>query len=336
MPEISVIVPVYKVEEYLRRCVDSILAQTFTDIEVILVDDGSPDGCPAICDEYAQQDSRVKVIHQRNSGVSAARNAGLDWVFANSNSQWISFVDSDDWVHPRFLEILYQVAIRSGVQISLCEYSKVTEYKILDLQATYDTPELCNSMELHASKYSVCVVPWNKLYQKELFSKHRYPTGKLHEDAFLSYRLLYDAGTVAYIHHQLYYYFQNEAGIMNSKYSLARLAEVEAAEEQCNFFKQIGDKANYDSATKRLMNFYAMHIHSLEQINCSLEIKKLRKKLRFLIRKYNISLFDCPWYYEAAYPAIASLYWAFLSVQNTYKAEGLSGCITKLLKKLHS
>ena len=107
MPEISVIVPVYKVEPYLRRCVDSILAQTFTDIEVILIDDGSPDGCPAICDEYVQQDNRVKVIHQENRGVSAARNAGLDWVFANSDSQWISFVDSDDWVHPQFLEYLH-------------------------------------------------------------------------------------------------------------------------------------------------------------------------------------------------------------------------------------
>ena len=103
MPIISVIVSVYKVEPYIRQCVDSILAQTFTDFELILVDDGSPDNCGAICDEYAAQDCRVRVIHQENGGLSAARNAGIDWAFANSDSQWLAFVDSDDWVHPDYL-----------------------------------------------------------------------------------------------------------------------------------------------------------------------------------------------------------------------------------------
>ena len=103
MPQISVIVPVYKVEPYLRRCVDSILGQTFTDFELILVDDGSPDNCPAICDEYARKDTRVHVIHQENGGLSAARNAGIDWAFANSDSQWLTSVDSDEWVHPEML-----------------------------------------------------------------------------------------------------------------------------------------------------------------------------------------------------------------------------------------
>lgn len=124
MPEISVIVPVYKVEPYLRRCVDSILSQTFTDFEVILVDDGSPDDCPAICDEYAGKDERVRVIHQENGGLSAARNAGLDWVFANSDSRWISFVDSDDCVHPKFLEYLHRAGVENNVQISICTYKK--------------------------------------------------------------------------------------------------------------------------------------------------------------------------------------------------------------------
>ena len=137
MAEISVIVPVYKVEPYLRRCVDSILAQTFSDIEVILVDDGSPDGCPAICDEYARLDKRVKVIHQKNGGLSAARNAGLDWVFANSDSQWISFVDSDDWVHPQFLEYLYRAIVDYNVKISVCSAKKADKYTVPSRDATY-------------------------------------------------------------------------------------------------------------------------------------------------------------------------------------------------------
>ena len=116
MPQISVIVPVYKVEPYLRRCVDSILAQTFTDFELILVDDGSPDNSGAICDEYAQKDARVHVIHQENGGLSAARNAGIDWVFAHSDSQWLTFVDSDDWVHPEYLERLYHAVLEHNVR----------------------------------------------------------------------------------------------------------------------------------------------------------------------------------------------------------------------------
>ena len=120
MSIISVIVPVYNVEPYLNRCVDSILEQTFTDFELILVDDGSPDNCPAICDEYARKDSRIHVIHQKNGGLSDARNAGIDWVVANSDSQWISFVDSDDWVHPMYLFTLLSAVKTTNTYVSVC------------------------------------------------------------------------------------------------------------------------------------------------------------------------------------------------------------------------
>ena len=107
MPEISVIVPVYNTEQYLHRCVDSILAQTFTDFELILVDDGSPDNSGAICDEYAGKDQRIHVIHQSNGGRGLVRNAALNWIQTNSDSKWIAFVDSDDWIHPQYLEVLF-------------------------------------------------------------------------------------------------------------------------------------------------------------------------------------------------------------------------------------
>ena len=110
MPEISVIVPVYKVEQFIHRCVDSILLQSFYDFELILVDDGSPDQCGAICDAYAAADNRIHVIHQKNGGLSAARNTGIDYVMANSKSHWLTFVDSDDWLHPDFLKVLYTTA----------------------------------------------------------------------------------------------------------------------------------------------------------------------------------------------------------------------------------
>ena len=125
MATISVIVPVYKVEPYLHRCVDSILAQSFQDFELILVDDGSPDRCGVICDEYAQKDSRVRVIHQQNGGLSAARNAGIDLVLADSESQWLSFVDSDDWIHPLYLELLERAVRESGADAGACLYTRV-------------------------------------------------------------------------------------------------------------------------------------------------------------------------------------------------------------------
>ena len=124
MKIISVIVPVYKVEKFIHRCIYSILAQTFKDFELILVDDGSPDNCGKICDEYALKDNRIHVIHKENGGLSDARNAGIDWAFANSNSEWITFIDSDDWIHPKYLEALYNAVKKSGCEISICGFEE--------------------------------------------------------------------------------------------------------------------------------------------------------------------------------------------------------------------
>ena len=128
MAVISVIVPVYKVEPFLRRCVDSILGQSFRDFDLILVDDGSPDSCPCICDEYEDQDPRVHVIHQKNGGLSAARNTGIQWALRNSDSQWLTFVDSDDWIHRDFLQLLLNAAVTQHVDLALCGFTRIAEY----------------------------------------------------------------------------------------------------------------------------------------------------------------------------------------------------------------
>jgi len=120
--QISVIVPVYNSEKYIARCVDSVLSQTFSDLELILMDDGSSDASPAICDAYARQDPRVHVIHQKNAGVCVARNNALDWVFANSNSQWLFFIDNDDWMHPETLERLHKAALEADLHFAISGY----------------------------------------------------------------------------------------------------------------------------------------------------------------------------------------------------------------------
>ena len=129
MAEISVIVPVYKVEKYIKRCIDSILIQTFQDFELILVDDGSPDKCSQICEKYAQRDERIVVLHRENGGLSAARNTGIDWTFLNSESKYITFIDSDDWIHPQYLDILYQAVINMKSPVSVVGFKRVENFE---------------------------------------------------------------------------------------------------------------------------------------------------------------------------------------------------------------
>ena len=177
---ITVIVPVYKVEPYLHRCIDSILNQTFTDFELILVDDGSPDGCGVICDEYI--DPRITVIHQLNGGLSAARNSGIDWAFACSDSEWLAFVDSDDWVHPQMYEQLYRAACDSNVSLSICDFQRTKQVDEFP-RLSFVSPMVYNGLDFFTSNRNViATVAWNKLYKKSIFDGYRYPVGKLHED----------------------------------------------------------------------------------------------------------------------------------------------------------
>lgn len=235
MPQISVIVPVYEVEKYINRCVDSILAQTFTDFELILVDDGSPDNCGAICDDYAAKDSRVRVIHQKNGGLSAARNTGIDWSFSNSESEWVSFVDSDDWVHPKYLEVLYQAAIRARSDIAIGDFES-TEGGNPYVDTTKLDMTIWDVEELYCKHNVLATVAWGKLYRKNCFKDIRYPNGKIHEDEFVTYRILFCNKSVPVIRQPLYSYYQNSEGIMHQKWSRKRLACVQAFILQIWFF----------------------------------------------------------------------------------------------------
>ena len=209
MPEISVIVPVYKVEQFLHRCVDSILRQSFYNFELILVDDGSPDNCGAICDDYALHDNRIHVIHQKNGGLSAARNSGIDYVMENSSSHWLAFVDSDDWVHPDFLKVLYSTAKQTLCKISACGFYR-TEGEPFPEEQDYSV-QCLSADDYYCGQIhdGVTAVAWNKLYHRSLFKKLRYPIGKLHEDEFTTYQAVYQAGKIGVTPEKLLSYYQN-------------------------------------------------------------------------------------------------------------------------------
>ena len=181
-PEISIIVPVYKVEKYLNECIDSILAQTFTDFELILVDDGSPDNCPALCDAAAEKDSRVRVIHQQNKGLSGARNAGINVARGN----WLGFVDSDDMIDPTFCEKMLHAAVQAGAEMAVCNILRMKENKALDSYQEHCLKDEVLSREeiVHRIQLSPFYMVMTRLCRCEVFEKIRFPEGKNYEDAF--------------------------------------------------------------------------------------------------------------------------------------------------------
>ena len=230
---VSIIVPIYKVEQYLRECIDSILDQTFTDFEVILVDDGSPDNCPHICEEYAKIDSRIKVIHKENGGLSSARNAGLDYVFKNSNCKYISFIDGDDFVANDFLEKL--VCAIDGCDMSVCYYFRYAKDKCTKIVGGKHCVDSEQYWYLSLPEASG-IVMWNKLYKKDLFSNIRFKEGTIIEDEFIRHYLICQCKKINIIDKALYYYRWNPTSIMHTQSEFVR---------QQLFLKVLLDRIDY-------------------------------------------------------------------------------------------
>ena len=313
---VTIIVPVYKVENYLSRCVDSILNQTYSDFRLILVDDGSPDNCGKICDEYVKKDSRVTVLHQKNSGLSAARNTGLNLFYEQNKSDYITFVDSDDWLHPQYLEILMRPVIEKGVKISVCGYERADSwggeeyhlYKKSDYELT--TPE--NLLVDHFWNYNYA---WGKLYHKSVFEDIRYPVGKNFEDTFTTYKVLYKCDEIAFTPTSLYYYFRNETGISRSPWKESELVIFDAMREQMDFYKANGYTNAFETEHKLFVNHHAYQIVRIKENKKDLKknkkfLKEIRGNLKRYLRKYKdkYTVHNMTYSYEAAYPLIMRLY----------------------------
>lgn len=230
---ISVIVPVYKAEAFIVRCVESILSQTLPEYELILVDDGSPDSSGAICDEYVKKDGRIRVIHQENGGAAAARNAGLD----SASGDWIAFIDSDDIAHPDYLRTLYDAVVDNHADVAACRYLSFSdELELTSYDATYmlspDTPE-----SYWVGDRTGATVPWGKLYDRCLFDETRFPVGRTGEDEFVTYKILFGCRKLVVVDAPLYYYYTNCEGVSRSDY-FKRFPDILACfEEHEEFFK---------------------------------------------------------------------------------------------------
>lgn len=233
---ISVIVPIYKIEEVLNFCVQSIVNQTYKNLEIILVDDGSPDTCPGICDEWAEKDNRIKVIHKKNGGLSDARNAGLKI----ASGDFISFIDGDDCIHADFFDILMKVMISEQCDIVQCEYVKTQNYNVNTFEKlnTYSIETFNNqkAFEMLIGEKKFKQVVWNKLYKREVITLD-FEFGITNEDEFWTYKIFDKAKKIAYIDVTLYYYMQREGSIMGQTYSLKRLDGIRARVERHRYIQ---------------------------------------------------------------------------------------------------
>lgn len=247
IPDISVIVPIYNVEAYLERCLNSLIKQTFSEFELILVDDGSQDQCGKICDAFALKDDRIKVIHKENGGLSDARNAGLKIAV----SEYIAFVDSDDWVRPDYLELLMNGIQTFGADICECEVVRTSEEKIpmgedsTEVGKCYSTEE---GLKLLMEDQVFHQYVWNKIYKRKLLDNIFFSIGKTNEDEFWTYQVFGNAQRIVKIKEKLYYYFQRDDSIMGATYSLRRLdaldAKIERKKYVDKFFPMLSSVAN--------------------------------------------------------------------------------------------
>ena len=231
---VSVIVPVYKVEQYLARCLDSLLAQTYRELEVILVDDGSPDGCGEICEAYARRDPRFRVLHQENQGQAAARNNAA----AEAAGEFIVFVDSDDFVVPDYIEYLVWLQRQDNADMAVARgiyYFEHTEPKVYpdDRSAVLLTPE--EALIRMNYNQGMGAMPWAKIFRRELVLRHPFPAGRIYEDLATMYRLICDSERIAYGKRRIYYWSQREGSTMHMRFDERQYAALTATEEMLEF-----------------------------------------------------------------------------------------------------
>lgn len=317
---VSIIIPIYKVEKYLYRCINSILKQSFADYDLILVDDGSSDNCSCICDEYARKDSRIIVIHKLNGGLSDARNVGIDWSFVSSDCDWLTFIDSDDWVHTDYLKALYNVAIKSNCRVIVCGYQKISD-EVKSEKKYSDEYTIVNVEDFYCEGNLSFIVAWGKLYKKDLFENIRYPVNKLHEDEYVTYKILFSLNSVALNQDKLYFYFFNEDSI-TANWRPKRLDSLEALRDQIDFFQENGFERAYNksiiNAAVNILNNYIR----LNETECITDKEKYKKILsdemnrlfRYKGAKSILPFTQYRYLYEIAYPKLMKHYWYLQSI----------------------
>ena len=279
-PIISIIVPIYNVGKYLPRCIESILNQTFNNFELILVNDGSTDNSGVVCDDYAKKDTRIKIIHKSNGGVSSARNAGL-YV---AKGEYIGFVDPDDYIDKNMYEKLYRLCIDNNSDIAICRFNREINGKIQNKESTEEIIEL-NNMEAmnelfkgNLYRFSLC----NKLFSKKCFNDVLFPEGRIHEDLSTTYKLFANSKKAVYIDYYGYIYVKRENSILTSTYNEKRLQAFIAWDEIIEFI----DKNYYEIIEQVIATFTYWCVDNILYILNQVNNSKKKNNYLNIIQKY--------------------------------------------------
>lgn len=300
-PLISIVVPVYKVEKYLDKCVASLVTQTYRNLEILLVDDGSPDSCPGLCDQWAARDSRITVIHKKNGGLSDARNAGID----RSCGEYITFVDSDDYVQETYVEILYNTLAENNADVAACNFQRVDENNCFlpENPANQFKKEACSGEEvLHRyfvfnGTASTLAAACAKLFKRALFSDLRFAVGRLHEDEFLFFPMYMRTSRVAFTAESLYFYLQRQGSILHSHVSTKRIQDIcDYCEERLTLVPRNSD------LSKKISVNYALQIFAvLDRVEDQALTAHLSSIYRKRIIKICCRCVEFPLFHKLAY-----------------------------------
>lgn len=231
---ITIIVPIYNVENYLQRCIDSLINQTYRNIEILLINDGSKDNSLSICQENCLKDSRIKLISQQNHGLAYTRNVGIQ----NATGKYVMFVDSDDYIHPQMTETLYKNLIAENAEISSCGHAEVYDngfINVLNKKKIYKTYTAEEALQVFLFTYEIDIICWNKLFLKSLFNGIYFPENKLFEDHYTVYKIIDKAHKIVFDSTPLYFYCKRNDSIGGSRYSTKNLQLKDAVEEECKY-----------------------------------------------------------------------------------------------------
>lgn len=338
MPEISIIVPVYRAEAYLPACIESILNQTFEDFELLLVDDGSPDNCGAICDGYAARDSRVQVIHQENQGQAAARNHAMK----TAQGKWLCFVDSDDLIHPRMVESLYKQVKDGSAAVSMChmlEGEELPEDFLADREISFTTHTMDEEtlVRLFDQGDYPGWVACAKLIPKALVEQYPFCPGRVYEDNEAVCRWICQGKVLAATAERLYFYRTNPISTTQSQFSLKKLDYLWALDSIAHFYRELG----YEKLVERFSGLYAeaaagCYRMTWWELGAKAEAEGIRRGVRKLYGQEKFPLTK-PQYEElldAIHPRLIKLYWPLEGIRRVFREGGLLGLAGKIKEKL--
>ena len=287
---ISVIVPIYKVEEYLEKCVNSILNQTYSNLEVLLIDDGSPDNCPQLCDDFAKKDIRIRVFHKKNGGLSSARNYGIE----HAKGKYICFVDSDDFVSNDYIETLLKLIKKYNVSISIINYLMVDKETQIPTEKSQIYEKTFNRREAIEELFKsngVRDYPWNKMYDASLFSNIKYPVNRKMEDMGTTYKIFAKVEKIAFSNQVGYYYLQRDNSILHSLNADFFNDKFYLANERFYFLKNIysGIVENYIFMFQTCMECYP-YLSENNSKECERTIGILMKEKSTFKKRINFKL----------------------------------------------